>query len=234
MNKIKCLVVDDEPLAIELLKDHISKTYFLELAYATTNPLDALEKIRQESFDLIFLDIQMPELNGMDFLKILDKKAKVILTTAYSEYALESYDHEVLDYLLKPVSFDRFYKSVLKIVPEKITPVERESGNKKNNFFFIKSNGQQIKIFFDDLLIIESLRDYVSIKTVDKEHIILDNLKDLIEILPDQFMRIHRSFIINLDKIESVTGNQVGIFSQNIPIGETYRAAFQEWLKSKS
>lgn len=221
MKKIKCLVVDDEPLAIDLLKDHISKINFLELGFSTTNPLDALEKLRLENFDLVFLDIQMPELNGMDFLKILDKKAEVILTTAYSEYALESYDYEVLDYLLKPISFERFYKSVLKILSEQSINEEV----KVPNFFFVKIDSQQVKIFCEDILYIESIKDYVNIKTEKQEFIYLETLKSLETKLPENFERAHKSFIVNLDKIIKFSSrNLMLINGKEIPIGETYKS----------
>lgn len=235
MKKLKCLVIDDEPLAIQLLEDYITKTYFLELGFSTTSPLVGLQKIQELEFDLIFLDIQMPELNGMDFLKILDKKIDVILTTAYSEFALESYDFSVVDYLLKPISYDRFYKSALKVkdkYPEKeILNIETKSNEK--DFIFVKNEGKQIKINLADVLYIEGLRDYVNIKTENEELIILKNLKDLEEILSSNFMRVHKSYIVNLNKIDSIEGNRIFINKIPINIGETYKESFQNWLKNK-
>ena len=234
MNLLKCLVVDDEPLAIQLLENYIEKTYFLELAFSTSNPLEALQKCDETKFDLIFLDIQMPEMNGLDFLRILAQKTKVILTTAYSDFAVESYDHDVADYLLKPISYERFYKSVLKVknaleIKAQVSieiPVEKDS-------FFVRSGSKKIKISFIDILYIESLRDYVSIKTLKEECIVLENLKDLEEILPSNFMRIHRSFIINLNEIESIEGNRVFINETPINIGDTYRDSFKKWFENE-
>ena len=232
---LKCLVVDDEPLAIQLLEDYISKTYFLELSFSTTNPLEALQKCDENHFDLIFLDIQMPEMNGMHFLKILEQKTKVILTTAYSDFAVESYDYEVADYLLKPISYDRFYKSVLKVKNNlEISPNKSTENTAEKDFFFVKSDGKQIKIHFQEILFIESLRDYVNIKTTTNEWIILENLKDLEEVLPKNIMRVHRSFIINLNKIESIEGNRVYIHKTTINIGYTYREKFRNWFDEQA
>lgn len=235
MKKLSCLIVDDEPLAIQLLEDYISKTYFLEHGFSTTNPLEGLQKIEETSFDLIFLDIQMPELNGMDFLKILNNRTKVILTTAYSDFALESYDYGVVDYLLKPISYERFYKSVLKVkdfYDLKSNEAQSETTQPEKEFFLvIKSEGRQIKLQFQEIIYIEGLRDYVNIKTLKEEWIVLENLKDLEIALPQNFMRVHRSFILNLNKIESVEGNRIFINNQSIPIGETYKSQFQNWLE---
>lgn len=230
---IKCLIIDDEPLAIQLIEDYISKTYFLELGCSTTNPIEGLRKVEEEKFDLIFLDIQMPELNGIDFLKILNNKANVILTTAYSDFALESYDYGVIDYLLKPISYERFYKSILK-AREKFSQIFfQEDSNIENNFFFVKCDGKRIKVHFSDILYIEGLRDYVNVKTLTDELIILENLKDLEKVVPHHFMRIHKSYIVNLQRITSVVGSKIFIENQAINIGETYKNSFQNWLKSQ-
>ena len=233
--KIKCLIIDDEPLAIQLLEDYISKTYFLESGFSTTNPLQGLEKNQEEDFDLIFLDIQMPELNGIDFLKILNSKTKVILTTAYSDFALESYEFGVVDYLLKPISYERFYKSVLRVkeIMEKKSISESLKSDVEKEYFFFKNNGKQIKINFSELLYIEGLRDYVNIKTNSSELIVLENLKDLEKILPHYFTRIHKSHIINLEKIESIDGKLVYISSKSFQVGETYRENLIKWLKNR-
>lgn len=232
---ISCAIIDDEPLAIDLLKDYVSKTYFLEMEFSTTNPLEALQKMEEKAVDLVFLDIQMPELNGMDFLKIAGNKTKVILTTAYSDFALESYDYGVIDYLLKPISYERFYKSVQK-AKDFFKLSETEIGIKaipEKEYFFIKSDGKQVKIYFKEILYIEGLRDYVNIKTTSDDFIILENLKDLEKTLPQNFMRIHKSHIANLEKIESIDGNLVYINSKSFQVGETYRENFQTWLKKQ-
>ena len=198
MKRIKCIVVDDEPLAVSLLGSYVEKIPFFELVFSTENPILALEYIQKNDADLIFLDIQMPELSGINFMKIVGDKLKYILTTAYSEYALEGYEHNVIDYLLKPISFDRFQKSALKA--QERFPTNETSAN---SYFFVKSSGQQHKINFDEILYIESIKDYVSIKTENQEYIVLDTLKSLENQLPENFARVHKSFILNLDKPKS-------------------------------
>ena len=231
--KIKCLIIDDEPLAIRLLEDYISKTYFLEFRFSTVNPLIGLQKMKEESYDLVFLDIQMPELNGMDFLKIIKNKTPIILTTAYSDFALESYEYGVVDYLLKPISYDRFYKSVLRVKDRFLENSSEKSNIEENDFFFVKSEGKKIKVNFQEILYIEGLRDYVNIKTTAEEFIILENLKNLENLLPKYFKRIHKSYIVNLQKITSIDGNKVFIEKIPINIGETYKVSFQNWFKNQ-
>lgn len=222
MKKIKCIVVDDEPLAIQLLENYVTKIPFLELVFSSENPIEALEYIQNNEADLIFLDIQMPELSGINFMKIVGDKLKYILTTAYSEYALEGYEHNVIDYLLKPISFGRFEKSALKA--QERFPTNETSAN---SYFFVKSSGQQHKINFDEILYIESIKDYVNIKTENQEYIVLDTLKSLESHLPENFARVHKSFILNLDKIEKIDVRNVCLNSgKEIPIGETYKSEF--------
>lgn len=228
MKRIKCIVVDDEPLAVSLLGSYVEKIPFFELVFSTENPILALEYIQKNDADLIFLDIQMPELSGINFMKIVGDKLKYILTTAYSEYALEGYEHNVIDYLLKPISFDRFQKSALKA--QERFPTNETSAN---SYFFIKSSGQQHKINFDEILYVESIKDYVSIKTENQEYIVLDTLKSLERQLSDRFTRIHKSFIVNVDKIIRINPKTISLLSEiEIPMGETYKSDF--FLKLKS
>ena len=227
MKRIKCIVVDDEPLAVSLLGSYVEKIPFFELVFSTENPIEALEYIRKNEADLIFLDIQMSELSGINFMKIVGDKLKYILTTAYSEYALEGYEHNVIDYLLKPISFDRFQKSALKA--QERFPTNETSAN---SYFFVKSSGQQHKINFDEILYVESIKDYVNIKTDNQEYIVLDTLKSLENQLPENFARVHKSFILNLDKIEKIDVRNVFLNSgKEIPIGETYKSEFFQKLK---
>lgn len=222
MRRIKCVVVDDEPLAIQLLENYVMKIPFLELVFSSENPILALEYIQKNEADLIFLDIQMPELSGINFMKIVGDKLKYILTTAYSEYALEGYEHNVIDYLLKPISFGRFEKSALKA--QERFPTNETSAN---SYFFVKSSGQQHKINFDQILFVESIKDYVNIKTENQEYIVLDTLKSLESQLPENFVRVHKSFILNLNKIEKIDVRNVFLNSgKEIPIGETYKSEF--------
>lgn len=222
MRRIKCVVVDDEPLAIQLLENYVMKIPFLELVFSSENPILALEYIQKNEADLIFLDIQMPELSGINFMKIVGDKLEYILTTAYSEYALEGYEHNVIDYLLKPISFGRFEKSALKA--QERFPTKESSAN---SYFFVKSSGQQHKINFDEILFVESIKDYVNIKTENQEYIVLDTLKSLENQLPENFARVHKSFILNLNKIEKIDVRNVFLNSgKEIPIGETYKSEF--------
>lgn len=227
MKTIKCLIVDDEPLAISLLENYVRKIPFLELVFSAENPILALEFIQNNETDLIFLDIQMPELSGINFMKIVGEKKKYILTTAYSEYALEGYEHNIIDYLLKPVSFDRFYKSAVKAQ-------ERFSFSESNeeSYFFVKSSGQQHRINFSDILYIESIKDYVNIKTSNEEYIVLDTLKSLETQLSERFVRVHKSFIVNLDQTKNIGIRKIALVSeQEIPIGESYRSHLLSKIK---
>lgn len=224
MNKIKCIIVDDEPLAISLLEQYVQKIPFLELVFSTENPIEALEYIQNKDSDLIFLDIQMPELTGINFMKIVGAKQKYILTTAYSEYALEGYEHNIIDYLLKPISFDRFQKSAMKAM-------ERFSFQEEESHFFVKSSGQQHRINFNEILYIESIKDYVNIRTAGEEYIVLDTLKSMENQLSERFVRIHKSFIINLDKVKSIGAKKLMLSEQEIPIGDSYRSNLLEGLK---
>jgi DNA-binding LytR/AlgR family response regulator len=228
MSKIKCIIVDDEPLAISLLENYVRKVPFMEVVFSTENPIEALEYIQNNKSDLVFLDIQMPELTGINFMKILGDKQRYVLTTAYSEYALEGYEHNIVDYLLKPVSFERFYKSALK-AQERFSVNE----NKEDSYFFVKSSGQQYRIDFEEILYIESIKDYVNIRTGNQEYIVLDTLKSLEQQLQESsFVRIHKSFIINLNRIKSIGIKKVILSSeQEIPIGESYRANLLTRLK---
>lgn len=235
MKKIRCIVIDDEPLAIDLLTSYIEKTHFLEMVFSTTNPLEALQFLAKETVDLVFLDIQMPELSGIDFMKILSGKNNFILTTAYSNYALDSYEYNVIDYLLKPISFERFYKSILKFKDRISTnAVSAEEKLISKDYFFVKQDGRFRKINFEDILYIESLKDYVNIKTQDEEIIILETLKDLEENLPNNFMRVHKSYIANLNKISLIEGNRIRIEENYILIGDKYKSIFFDWIRNQN
>lgn len=227
MKTIRCIIVDDEPLAISLLESYIQEISFLELVFSSENPIEALEYIQNHAADLVFLDIQMPELTGINFMKILGNRVKYILTTAYSEYALEGYEHHIVDYLLKPISLERFRKSAVKAQ-------ERFSlGTQEQEYFFVKSSGKQHRINFADILYIESIRDYVSIKAADEEFIVLDTLKSMEQQLPESsFVRIHKSFIANLNQIKNIGTKKIIIAPDHeIPIGENYKMNFLSRLK---
>lgn len=248
MIKLKCVAIDDEPLALDIIEDYISKVPFLELVKRTENAIEALQIVQAGGIDLVFLDIQMPELTGIQFLKIAGGKASFILTTAYSQYALESYDLNVSDYLLKPIAFDRFYKAVEKVhnlhkVTEYAVPVQpviTEAPKPKVNhpvqdFIFVKTEHKIQKIELDDILYIEGLKDYISIYTKTERVITLQNMKKMEETLPSgQFIRVHKSYIISLDKIESIERSRITICSKMIPVGDTYRDEFFKRIESNN
>lgn len=249
MIKLKCIAVDDEPLALDIIEDYVSKVPFLELVKRTENAIEALQLVQAGGIDLVFLDIQMPELTGIQFLKIANGKANYILTTAYSQYALESYDLNVSDYLLKPIAFDRFYKAVEKVhnqmkiaepapAPQSFVAAAAPSpaaSNPIQDFIFVKTEHKIQKIQLDDILYIEGLKDYISIYTKAERIITLQNMKKMDETLPKgQFVRVHKSYIISLDKIESIERSRISIFGKIIPIGDTYRDEFFKHIDNKN
>lgn len=228
---IKCLVVDDEPLALDILVDYIEKVPALELVKATTSAFEALTLAQEGKVDLIFLDVQMPELTGIQFLKIIKGKCQVILTTAYPEYALDGYELDVTDYLLKPIAFDRFYKAVQKVTNNKIpsasSPTETIYVQNTPDFIFVKTEHKIQKINLDDILYIEGLKDYISLFTPSERIITLLNMKKMEESLPSKrFIRVHKSYIVSLDKIESIERSRITIKDKIIPVGDTYRDNF--------
>jgi two-component system LytT family response regulator len=239
---IRCLVVDDEPLALHILEDYISKVPFLQLVKATTNPIEALTLVQEGNVDLVFLDVQMPELTGIQFLRIANAKAKVILTTAYPQYALEGYELDVIDYLLKPIAFDRFFKAVQKaqgILNPALKPVAAPEPVQQNDFLsdfiFVKSEHKIQKLYLRDILFIEGLKDYISIFTVAERIITLQNMKKMEDALPERhFIRVHKSYIVSLNKIDSIERSRIWIGDKIIPVGDTYRDQFFKIIDGKN
>jgi two-component system LytT family response regulator len=240
---IRCLVVDDEPLALNILEDYISKMPFLQLIKATTNPIEALTLVQQGDIDLVFLDVQMPELTGIQFLRIANGKAKVILTTAYPQYALEGYELDVVDYLLKPIAFDRFFKSAQKaqgiIQPAAAKPVAPAETTQKddfsNDFIFVKTEHKIQKVYLHDILFIEGLKDYISIFTPAERIITLQNMKKMEDALPEKhFIRVHKSYIVSINKIDSIERSRIFIGDKIIPVGDTYREDFFKIVDGKN
>tara|TARA_R110002050_G_scaffold30192_1_gene77137 strand:+ start:5148 stop:5858 length:711 start_codon:yes stop_codon:yes gene_type:complete len=234
--KVKCLLVDDEPLAIKLIENHISKIDSLEVVATCNNALKAYEVLNTQEIDLMFLDIKMPNITGFDFLKTIKNPPKTIFTTAYRDYAIESYDLEVVDYLLKPITFERFLKSIDRFLREinKTTLSEKEVI--QDEFILIKSGNKHHKIKIDEILFIESLKDYIRIHTVDDKQIIskykIGKIED--ELANKKFLRIHRSYIINTHKISAFTLNDIEVNSVKIPIGASYKdrvVAFLDKIK---
>jgi two-component system LytT family response regulator len=236
---IRCLVVDDEPLALDILEDYISKVPFLSLVKTTTSAIEGLSLVQSGSVDLVFLDVQMPELTGIQFLKIINCKCDVILTTAYSQYALDGYELDVVDYLLKPIAFDRFYKAAQKVLQSKsqgsIGSPELSTIKNTHDFIFVKTEHKIQKIYLDDILFIEGLKDYISIFTRTERIITLQNMKKVEESLPAKsFIRVHKSYIIALGKIESIERSRILIGEKVIPIGDTYREYFFKQIEDKN
>lgn len=224
---IKCLVVDDEPLAVSLLAQYIAKTPGLELVMKTTRVKEALGKVRSGCVNIIFLDIQMPELSGIEFMQIMPGDCRVVLTTAYPEYALEGFEHDVIDYLLKPITYERFITAIEKA--KKRLTAERQ----KPDHIFIKSGRRIQRIAFDTIFYIESLRDYIAFHTPEGKILSLDNMKNMEELLPSTtFLRIHKSYIVNKTKIEFLEKGKVIINKKYLPVGETYRSKLISELKS--
>lgn len=229
---IRCIVVDDEPLAIELLEDFIRKVPFLQLTHTCESALEALEILKKGNVDLMFLDIKMPDINGLDLLKSLKRPPVVIFTTAYSEYAVESYNLDAVDYLLKPIPFDRFLRAVNKareyieeihVEPQSETLTEKA----EKDYIFVKANYQILKINFRDILYLEGLKDYVKIYCGSKPVITNQSMKYFEEKLPAKtFVRVHRSFIVSMDKIASITKNRIVIGDKYIPVSGSFKEAF--------
>ncbi len=239
MRTIRCAILDDEPMAVALLSKYVEKISSFELVKATTNPFEILELIAQTTIDVLFIDIQMPELTGIQMMEMLGNKTKFVITSAYSEYALKGYEHNVVDYLLKPISFDRFYKCIQKIEslsqekPAATIEIPTKTEEKPDEFLFIKTDGKLVKINLNDLLLVEGLKDYLHLHLKNEKLIVLDTLKEFEAKLPaSDFMRVHKSYIIRLDQIETIERNRVFIQKNIIPIGETYKIKFQDWVKS--
>jgi len=228
---IRCLIIDDEPLAIDILKDYIAKVSTLNLVKTFENPLEALELVSEGSIDLVFLDVQMPQLSGIQFLKMANNKCRVILTTAYTQYALDGFNLDVVDYLLKPIAFERFYKAVQKYIDMQtiLSATNKQTPTTKEviDFIFVKTEHKIQKININHITHIEGLKDYISIYTATERIITLQNMKKMEEILPkDQFIRVHKSYIVAIQKIDSIERNRITINDKIIPIGNTYRDTF--------
>ena len=220
-----CLAVDDEPLALELLADNISTIPFLHLVAACSNVKDAMKIMQENSIDLIFLDIQLPGMTGLNFLRNLQNPPLVVLTTAYSEYALESYEFNVIDYLLKPISFERFSKTINKIVEGKLfNQPTKENEKQPADHIFIKSNSKFFKVNFSEIIYVEGMKDYLKIYTADNKLVTHQTMSEMEKILPSkQFIRVHKSYIIALAHIKSIYGNIIETGKASIPIGINYK-----------
>jgi len=237
---LSCLIVDDEQHAIDVLVHYVNQVQFLKLAGTSTSPLDALQLLNSNPVDLLFLDIQMPDISGIDFIKAVNGKSHIILTTAYSEFAMQGFDLEVIDYLLKPIPFPRFLKAVQRVV--NITTsrqgAAQASENIEDDYIFVKteSKGKMLKINLKDIEYIEGMKNYVAIHHNGQKTMALLNMKDLEARLPKKnFLRVHKSYIVSVARITAVEGNQVILknVKADIVLGDSYKPAFMEIMKSK-
>lgn len=232
--KIKCLVVDDEPLAIKLIENHISKIDALEVMATCNSALKAFEILNTQEIDLMFLDIKMPNITGIDFLKTLKNPPKTIFTTAYRDYAIESYDLEAVDYLLKPITFERFFKSINRLLRNNKESEITKKEAVQDDYIIVKSGSKYHKIIKLNILYIESLKDYIKIHTTYDKHIVSKyKIGDIEQKLKEShFLRVHRSYIINLNKINAFTINDIEVSSTEIPIGASYKDNVVSFLDS--
>lgn len=237
--KIRCLVVDDEPLAVSLLSDYIAQVPFLELVHTCYHAMEALTFLHQNSVDLIFLDINMPHLSGMELSNLLGRKQKIIFTTAYSHYAVESYEKNAIDYLLKPITFERFVKAASKAwdslpnLPTAEKVEENPSQLQTPPSIFLKTGKSVVKVALDNIDYIEGLKDYVLFVVGAEKHIVYKRMKDLESGLPPHFLRIHNSYIVNINNIEKIENNHVFIREIKISISEKYRDSFTKKIQEK-
>ena len=232
MGQLKCLIIDDEPLAQNVIENYLESFSFMRLIAKCDNALIALEWIKKQKIDLIFLDVSMPFLSGIDFIRTLRNPPAIILTTAHKEFAVESYELNVLDYLLKPISFERFLKAINKLKIDTSEIIKPGIIDIKNDsFIYVKSEKKNVKILLKDILFIESLKDYIKIHTIDKMIMTQVPISTIEQRLPDNFLRIHRSFIVAKDKITAYTQHDLEIGKFQIPIGRNYKAVVQRNFK---
>lgn len=235
--KLKCIIIDDEPIARQYLSDYVDKMPQLKLIGTFEKAEQAYELIETDAVDLLFLDIQMPGISGIEFIRTLDKKPEIILTTAFSEYALEGYELDVSDYLLKPIAFERFAKAVTKISARQAREIKQQSsdiGESKqfsHDFIFLKSGYKSIKIDVGDICYIEGMKEYIVIYTEKRKFIQLDRMKNMELQLQDHgFVRIHKSFIVSLKHIQAVYGNVVEVSGKQLPVGRSYKDKVNQLL----
>lgn len=231
--KISCFIIDDEPLALEVLESHIANVEDLQIMGKFDNAISAFQALQKTPVDLLFLDVQMPKLSGINFLKSLVNPPIVILTTAYREYAIAGYELDVTDYLLKPISFERFMQAVAKVYKQKSAPVQPIGSDAADSYLWIQAAGKTIRILINEILFIESQRDYARIVTETRTITVHEKISDLEEKLRHKhFLRIHRSFLISINKIESWSAAEVSIQEHTLPIGRTYCSEVLKVLKS--
>jgi DNA-binding LytR/AlgR family response regulator len=224
MSKLKCIIVEDEPLAVKVLSDYISQVPFLELQSTFKDAILATDWLHKNNTELIFLDIHLPKLKGMAFLKTLQNPPAVIITTAYHQYAVEGFELNVTDYLLKPIEFERFLQAVNKVRTVKTISTQLSESSDAKDYLFLNVQKKKVKILFSEIVYIESQREYIKIITTKKEYLSKMSTHEIEELLPAHlFKRVHRSFIVAINKIESYTAEEVEVHGSHIPIGRDYR-----------
>jgi two-component system, LytTR family, response regulator len=240
--KVNCVAIDDEPLALDIIKEYCSKVPFLNLMESFINPVDSIQYLMNNPVDLLFLDIQMDQLTGIQLMNVLKTKPMVIFTTAYDSFALQGYELDAIDYLLKPISFERFMKAVDKVydklqMQQHIKTEATEQTHyilPKDDYIFVKTEFRYEKIDFNDILYIEGMGDYLCIVTVKKKIMTLQGFKKMDESLPkNNFCRVHKSYIVSIDKIESVERNRIKIKEKLIPVSDSYKDCFNNILEKK-
>jgi len=235
---MKCLAIDDEPLALNVIEDFIKKIPYLQLTDKCTSAFEAIEILQRQNIDLIFLDINMPHISGIEFLKSLDSRPMVILTTAYSEFALEGFELSVIDYLVKPISYMRFLKAVNKAyelysMKNKLKTTHEYKPPIHNDLLLVKSEYSTLKIKIDDILFIEGLKDYIKIYRGGSPVLTKSTMKNIEEKLPsDKFIRVHKSFIVSISKIETIENQRIIIGERRIPIGDQYKESFNKAINN--
>lgn len=239
--QLTCLAIDDEPLALDIMRSYISKIPFLQLAQTCSSAMEAMTVLQRQPVDLLFLDIEMPEITGVQFVQSLSHRPAVIFTTAYPQYALDGFTLDAVDYLLKPIPFDRFFKAVNKVYERAqvhATPPPSATlapGPENEDFIFVKADYKTLRVNLKDILFIEGLKDYVIIHTVHRKIITLLSMSKIMEKLPEQeFARVHRSYIVSLVHIDSIEKGRIKIKEQEIPIGDSYKEVFMRWVDSKN
>jgi two-component system LytT family response regulator len=231
---LNCAIIDDEPLAANLLESYVKRTPFLNLIGAYNSAITAMKDIKENRIDLLFLDIQMPELNGLEFAKILTSKTKIVFTTAFSQYAIEGFKANALDYLLKPISYDEFLRAANKAL-DWFQTINKQETSEKDRFFFVKSEYKLVKIKFDDVLYVEGLKDYIKIYMDNGQKPIMSlmNMKKLEEYLPQpEFLRTHRSYIVHMTKIKTIDRFRIVFANEYIPISDSYKDDVLKYLDS--
>lgn len=231
MPQFNCIIVEDEPLAAEVLQDYIGQVSFLNLKAVCRDAIFALEILQKETVDLIFLDINLPKLKGLDFIKTLKHPPQIVITTAYHEYALQGYEYNVVDYLLKPIEFSRFLAAVNKLKADVPQSPAAGSRNEERRYLFFNVSKKRVKIYLDEILYIESLKEYIRIYTKTRNILTKFQLGEIEEVLDkSNFLRVHRSFIVAKDKIEAFTATDIEINGKQVPVGRSYKELVQSLL----